>query len=261
MRRRIGVLFKSRLILLTLCFCALFCTNTTMAASFKTLQPKLTKASAYNNGKVYLKWTKVNGAQKYEVYRAYINPSTGKATSWKKWTTTTKLYVSIKATGDYKYRVRAVKGSTRSKWSVAKRVFAAKGRITNVGFDGRHLNFRILITNSTKSKMGFMINRITGSQIKIYAVNKSSGKVVKTWNGDLIPAGGDMVYASVVNAGKSQSIYIQSTSMSAADYAKYKKYKFLVVSSFYPNPEVEPISTQMALSCTASAADSSIAAK
>ncbi|MDO5456225.1 MAG: hypothetical protein Q4F25_04840, partial [Eubacteriales bacterium] len=48
------------------------------AASIKNKKPKITNKSAYLNGKVYLKWTKVAGAKKYEIQRAKINPKTGK---------------------------------------------------------------------------------------------------------------------------------------------------------------------------------------
>ena len=131
------------------------------AASFKNAKPKIdTKKSAYLNNKIYLKWSKVSGAKKYEIQRAKINPSTGKAGKWVKWKTVKKTQIKTKGSGDYKYRVRAVKGKTKSKWSPAKRIFAASATITNVGAtppveydisyfsdDPGMLEFRVLIIN------------------------------------------------------------------------------------------------------------------
>ena len=242
------------------------------AASFAKSKPVITKESAYLNGQVYLKWTKVKGAKKYEIQRAVIKPKTGKTGAWKKWKTTSKLSVKVKDSGDYKYRVRAInKSGTTSKWSKAKRIFAANAKITHIGYtepemlfgvklSEGELDLRVLVTNKTKSPMGFLVSGYyVGSQHTIKAINKSTGKVVKSFKAYLDP-GTVSGIAKQVNPGKSQSIYIYAD-VSAEEWAAVKNCKFLVTSSFYPNPEVEPISTQMAVAYTKNAADSSVAAK
>ncbi|MBQ6385719.1 MAG: hypothetical protein IJJ38_06095 [Lachnospiraceae bacterium] len=265
LRRR---LTSGLLILLILVMSAL-APVTVQAASFKKSKPKITKTSAYLNKKVSLKWSKVKKAKKYEIQRAKINPSTGKTGKWKKWKTVKKNYIKTSATGDYKYRVRAVKGKTKSKWSAAKRVFAARAKITHMGYtepdvffgvtlhEGK-LAFRVLVKNSTKSPMGFVES---GSRFQdqntVYAINKSTGKKVKSWEAYLDAGTG---IAKMVNPGKSQSLYFYSF-VTAEEWARYKNCKFMIASSFYPNPEVEDISTQMAISYTKNVSESSIAVK
>ena len=249
--------------------------GTVHAATLISSRPKLTTASAYNNSYVYLKWTKVSGAKKYEIYRAKVIPADEpteklKLGAWKKWAATKNTYVKRKDSGDYKYRVRAVNGKKTSKWSVAKRVFAANAKITHMGYtepeymfgvllSSGGLEFRVLVTNKTKSDMGFVTSGTRfDPQGTLYAVNKKTGKVLKKWEADLdLPLGS---IAKVVQAGKSQSLYFDAD-ISSEDWAKYKNSKFLFSCSFYPNPEVEPLTTQMAFTCSKSVKDSSLAAK
>lgn len=237
----------------------LLCPSAARAASLAKTKPVIAKESGYQYQSVYMKWSAVKGAEKYEIYRAVMNPSTGKYGSWKKWATTAKTKITKKDTGDCRYRVRAVKGSTKGKWSDPKRIFSARAYITDAGFDGSHLNLRILVTNKSKSPMGFLINAVLGTQNRIFAVDKS-GNVTAQYDGNLIPAGANGV-AVVVGAKKSQSIYIQSSVMSAAEYARIKGDQLLAACSFYPNPEVEPVSNQLALACTKKAKESAIACR
>ena len=238
------------------------------AASIKNKKPKITKDSAYLNNKVYLKWTKVAGAKKYEIQRAKINPKTGKTGKWTKWKATKKTYIKKEASGDYKYRVRAVKGKTHSKWSAPKRVFAANAYITKMTYtppeylfgvlmSRGYLTFRVLVNNKTKSPMGFLDSYMIGEQNTVYALS-SSGKKLKTWHADVDTQGG---IAKQVNANSKQSLYFEIYDFTEAEWAKYKGCKFMITSSFYPNPEVEPTSTQMALGYTKKVSESSIAAK
>ena len=96
-------------------------------------------------------------------------------------------------------------------------------------------------------------------QSTIYAFNKTTGKVMKKWAADL-DTGSLSAIAKVVEAKKKQTIYIEAT-VTAEEWAKYKNCKFMVTTSFYPNPEVEPLTTQMAIAYGRAVADSAVAAK
>ena len=258
---------RSFFILLVLVTC-IFASVSAQAASFQKSKPKISKNSAYLNDKVYLTWTKISGAKKYEIQRAKINPSTGKAGKWKTWVTTGKTSIKKKASGDYKYRVRAIKGSTKSQWSSAKRIFGATAKITNIGYtepdvfmgvtfrDG-YLEWRITVKNKTNSPMGFVVSGSRfGNQNTLYAINKTTGKKVHSWEAKLDTTG----IAKMVAAGKTESLYFYAF-VTEQEWELYKDCKFMVSSSFYPNPEVEPISTQMAIAYTTNYADASVAAK
>ena len=242
-------------------------------AAAKLAKPKLTKTScSYTNNKVCLAWKKVKGAKKYEIYRAMINSKTGKAGKWKKWASTKKVSIKKKASGDYKYRIRAVNKKKTGKWSTSIRIFAASGQITNMGYtppdkflgvilsEGQ-IEMRVLVKNNTKSPMGFLVEgtRIP-VQSAIYAVD-SSGRRIKKWNA-YIDTGSSYgtVLAKQVNPGKEQSLYFYSF-VTEEEWAQYKGYTFMITNSFYPNPTVEPMSTQMALASTRIASQSSIAGK
>lgn len=236
------------------------------AASIKNKKPTISKNSAYLNNKVYLKWSKVKGAKKYEIQRAQINANTGKPGKWTKWKTTKKTSIKVTASGDYKYRVRAVSGKTKSKWSASKRIFGARACITKITYTppegwwyGRkgELYFRVLVDNKTKSPMGFLDSYMIGEQNTVYALS-GSGKVLKSWYADVDVQSG---IAKQVNAKSKQSLYFYIYDFTEEEWAKYKGCKFMITSSFYPNPEVEPTSTQMAIAYTNKAADSAIAAK
>ena len=241
------------------------------AASFTSRKTAISKTSSYSNSYVCMKWSRISGAVKYEVYRAKVNPKTGKTGAWKKWKTTKKLSLKVKASGDYKYRVRGIKKNKKSKWSSAKRVFAANARITKMGYTAPDIFFgvrlhsaklelRVLVTNKTSSPMGFVPSGTRfGNQATLYALNKTTGKKMKSWEADL-DTGTFSGIAKLVEAKKSQSVYYYCF-LDDDDWDKYKNCKFMMSISFYPNPEVEDISTQMALACTKSAADSSLAVK
>ena len=258
---------RSFFILLVLVTC-FFASVSAHAASFQNSKPKINKNSAYLNNTVYLTWTKVSGAKKYEIQRAKINPSTGKIGKWREWTTTKKTAVKKKATGDYKYRVRAIKGNTKSKWSSAKRIFGATAKITDIGYtepdiflgvvlSSGYLEWRVIVNNKTKSPMGFVKSGTRfENQNTLYAINKTTGKKVHSWEGRLDTT----EVAKMVEAGKTQSLYFYAY-VTPEEWAKYKGCKFMVSSSFYPNPEVEPVSTQMAIAYTTNYADASVAAK
>jgi len=243
----------------------------------KTLpRPALVKSSCtYTYNKARLKWKKVKGAKKYEIQRAKINAKTGKTGKWKKWVLTKKTSIAKKTTGDFKYRIRALNGKKKGKWSKAVRLFAANGKITDMGYTpadiffgvklgGEILEMRVLVSNKTDSPMGFVKSgtRIP-IQYSIYAINKSTGKKMKKWDAYLDTGKNDIGYASYakqVNARKKASVYFYAF-VTDSEWAKYKNCRFMITASFYPNPTVEPMNTQMAIACTNSVKKSAIAGK
>lgn len=259
--------FRFTLVLLILIM-AVMAPSTVQAASFKNSRPTIAKNSAYNHKKVYLKWSGISGAKKYEIQRAIVHPSDGSTGKWRAWKETKKTYVNVTAKGDYMYRVRAIKGKEKSKWSKAKRIFAASAKVTHMSYvqpeimfgvelrSGR-MEFRVLVCNKSKSDMGFVDSGTRfGQQCTIYAVSKSTGKVRKKWEAHLDTTG----IAKLIKAGETKSLYYYSF-MTPAEWKKYKKYDWKVSTSFYPNPEVESISTAMAIGYTKNVAQSSIAGK
>ena len=238
------------------------------AASFTKSKPKITAKSAYLNDSVYLEWTKVKGAKKYEIQRAKVSKK-GKTGKWKKWKTVKKNYIKKAASGDYRYRVRAIKGKKKSKWSAAKRAFGASARITKLYFDpaeilfgvklsSESLEIEVLVNNKTSAPMGFVDSGSRfGEQCRVYAINKSTGKVMKSWEGNLHLGGG---IAKQVNPGKSQTLEYYAF-VSEEEWAKYKNCKFMLSTAFYPNPDDEGINTQMAIAYTNDIKESSVAVK
>ncbi|MDO5456226.1 MAG: hypothetical protein Q4F25_04845, partial [Eubacteriales bacterium] len=175
---------------------------------------------------------------KYEIQRAKINPKTGKTGKWTKWKATKKTYIKKAADGDYKYRVRAVKGKTHSKWSSPKRVFGAIARITDIKYvpetwgegifyyvdhKAPRLIFRVEVKNTTSSPMGFLDSYMIGEQNTVYALS-SSGKKLKSWYADVDLQGG---MAKQVNAKSKQSLYFEIYDFPKEEWTKYKGCKLL----------------------------------
>ena len=76
---------------------------------------------------IKVSWTKVQGAEKYRVYRSEYNASTGKWSSFETLNTVSSKTLSytdktVKAGGSYKYRVRAIKGKTFSSYKTTGEV-------------------------------------------------------------------------------------------------------------------------------------------
>ena len=240
------------------------------AASITSAKPKFDKSCAYLNKTIYLKWSKIKGAKKYEIQRAKISPSKGKPGKYAKWKVVKKNYIKVSGSGDYRYRVRAISGTQKSKWSVSKRIFGASAKITHFGYTKPDvmfgvtlhegiIEFRVLVNNKTSSPMGFVESGSRfGEQANLYAINKKTGKRVKKWEADVDI---DTGIAKQVNANKSQSLYFTVYGVPLEEWNKYKNCKFMLTSAFYPNPEVEGIDTQMAIACSKSITDSSVAAK
>lgn len=263
---------KSRLLSLVLslalvasCFAIL--PGTADAKSFTNSKTKITKNSAYLYNKVSLKWKKVKGAKKYQIQRAKINPKKGKIGKWKKWKTTKKTFIKRKASGDYKYRVRAVKGKKVSKWSKAKRIFAANAKITSKHYeppfffnmDGAYIDFKVKIKNKSKSPMGFLDE---DNLYTFYVVNTKTKKVLKKVSMDIRY----MTYYNhdQINPGKSKTMQFRVSGISEELYNSWEAnpdVDYLLTITFYPNPRKEPMNTHMAISCTKKAKESSIACK
>ena len=220
------------------------------AASFKNSKPTIKKAQ-YLYDSVSLQWTKVSGAKSYEIQRRMMNPKTGKYGSYKVWKKTTKTSIVKKTTGDYQYRVRAVKGSSHSKWSSPKRIFAADAKIVDRTYEaGGFLTIEVKITNKTKSSMGLMkgyVDDSLKSEIRFY---NAKGKKVDTYHGDLYSGNiwvDDNYVTDEIPANKSKTIYLR-TSMNSLTWWNYpmltdptdlEHHGMKIVTKFYPNPNKE----------------------
>lgn len=233
-------------------------------------KPKYVKAScSYTNNKVCLTWTKVKGAKKYQIYRAKLNPKTGKNGKWTKWAASKKTYIKKKTSGDFRYRVRAIRGKKTGAWSKSIRIFAATGKIIQMSYTdnsifgvdlGSKLNYRILISDKTKSPMGFVESGTRfGGQCSIYAKNPGNGAILKKWDGYL-RATGSNIGAMQVNALKTQYLDFYAF-ISPSEWETYKNCIFMATNSFYPNPKVEPIKNVMAITTYNNGTASAIAGK
>ena len=207
--------------------------------------------SAYVNGSVVLQWSKVSGASSYEVYRA-----TSKSGSYKKFASTKKTKLTKKTSGEYFYKVRAVKGGKKTAFSSPVHIFAANGRITEKTFSSyKGIQFRVLVTNKSGRAMNFLaVNPST-----VYLVNKSTGQVVGQASA-MLDALGTM--GITVGAKKKQALWL-----SCYDYSLWTtysgatgRYTWLVVLPFYPGTG-DDAAIPFALAAGLNAGDSAIAAR
>ncbi len=217
--------------------------RTAQAASLTKAQPKIQKAQ-YLYDSVSLQWTKVAGAKKYEIERRLMNPKTGKFGKYKLWTTTTKTSIVKKTNGDYQYRVRAVKGKNKSKWSSAKRVFAACAKIVDRSYEaGGFLTVEVKITNKTKSPMGLKKGFDECSTIKFY----NKGKKIDSFSGKLYSGSiwtDDNYLTDTIPANKSKTIYLRASVNSLQwlgmlGYTSLADSSMKIVTDFSPNPYKE----------------------
>ena len=224
--------------------------RTVQAASFKNSRPKITKGQ-YRYDKVSLTWTKVAGAKTYEIERRLMNPKTGKYGKYKMWAKTTKPSVARKASGDYQYRVRAVRGKARSKWSAPKRVFAAYAKIVDRTYEaGGFLTIKIQVTNKTKSPMGLMKGYVDESRKSDILFYDKKGKKVDSYKGDLYSGSiwsDDRYVTDEIPAMKTKVIYLR-TSINSTTWWNYpifggptdlEHHIMKIVTKFYPNPNKE----------------------
>ena len=224
--------------------------RTAEAASIKNAKPKITKGQ-YLYDRVSLKWTKVAGAKTYEIQRREMNPKTGKFGKYKAWTKTSATSVVKKASGDYEYRVRAVKGKTSSKWSSPKRVFAAYAKILERSYEAAgYLTIKVEITNKTKSPMGLMKGLIDDTRKSEILFLDKKGKKVDTYHGDLYSGSiwtDDNYLTDEIPASKTKIIYLRTniSTMTWWDYSyliqpsDLEHHVMKIVTRFYPNPNKE----------------------
>ncbi len=217
------------------------------AASFEKSQPKIQKAQYLYNS-VSLQWSKVTGAKKYVIERREMNPKTGKYGNYKAWATTTKTSIVKKATGDCQYRVQAVKGKSKSKWSASKRVFAACAKIVDRTYEaGGFLTIKVQITNKTKSSMG--ISKGFEECSTVLFLNKK-GKKVDSYTGKLYSGNiytDDNYLTDTIPANKTKTIYLRSSVSSlawmnfpmVANPTDLQNHAMKIVTKFNPNPYKE----------------------
>ena len=102
-----------------------------------------TKVTIKNTEKgINLSWTKVEGAERYRVYRSEYNKSTGKWNSYETMTTVSAKTLSwtdttVKEGNTYKYRVRAIKEKTLSSYkTTGKIMFLSSPELVSCEKDG-----------------------------------------------------------------------------------------------------------------------------
>ena len=131
----------------------------------------------YQKGKMNLKWKKAKNAKKYEVY--YSSKYKGK---YKKITSTKKLAVSKKLRGDYYFKVRALNGRKKGKWSKPVHLYSATGKIddrmdisTNIMgmYTISSTTLWIKVKNESNKSMNFAKS---DDNYKIVIVNTKTGK-------------------------------------------------------------------------------------
>jgi adenine-specific DNA-methyltransferase len=115
----------------------------------------------------------------------------------------------------------------------------------------------------------------TRDTIKFFVANKPDALIV-----DFFAGSGTTLHATMLlnhlDGGHRRCIAVTNNEVSAEEqkkfikqglrpgddeWEKYKNCKFMVTTSFYPNPEVEPLTTQMAIAYGRAVADSAVAAK
>lgn len=233
------------------------------AAGFTSKKPTLKTTSAYVNGKVVLKWSKVSGASKYEVYR-----STKKTGSYKKFATVKTTSLKKATTGAYYYKVRAVKGKEKSKFSTPMLIFAANAQIKTVTFNGGWgyvgsygLLASVDVTNKSKKDMQFLGGYYQSATL--YLMDKETKKSVDSTyiqlNTNNDAYGISISDGITVKAGKKQTLwfhvmtpYIWSTYNANPD-----SYYWLISVPFYPGNGYEDLGV-MSISATAKASGSSV---
>lgn len=247
-------------LLLTLC-CGMLIPA--QAAGITAKKPKIyTAKSAYENGKVVLKWSKVSGATGYEVYRAakktgkYVKFATVKTNSLKK-----------AATGAFYYKVRAVKGKQRSKFSDPVLIFAATAVIkevtfSSVGWVGTYgMLASVKVNNKTKKDMQFLGGYY--QKATVYLMNRKTKKpVASTYmqlNTNNDAYGISISDGITIKAGKSQTLWYHV--MEYTLWTKYAQdrdnYYFMLTMPFYPGKGTDELIT-MSLTATQVASGSSV---
>lgn len=140
------------------------------------------EATAKNTSKgIYLKWTKVAGAEKYRIYR-----QTNGSTEWKLIGTTKKNTFtdkSAKSGTKYNYRVRAVAGDDMSSFAIVGRYYLSTPKLTSVNnaSSGIKVNWEKVkgaqgykIYRKTSEKGNWKLIGTTTNNKKFYYVDKTA---------------------------------------------------------------------------------------
>lgn len=233
------------------------------AAGITSKKPKITATkSAYENGKVVLKWAKISGATGYEVYRA-----TKKTGKYVKFATVKTNKLKKSATGAYYYKVRAVKGKQKSKFSNPVLVFAATGKITNVGFNGTGwvgtmgMIASVQVKNNTKKDMQFLGGY--AQRANIYLMDRKTKKPVGSTymqlNTNNDPYGISISDGITIKAGKTQTLWYHV--MEYTLWTQYQSnpdsYYFMMSMPFYPGKGTDELIT-MSITATQVKSGSSV---
>ncbi len=140
------------------------------------------KAAAKNTSKgIYLKWTKIAGAEKYRIYR-----QTNGSTEWKLLDTTKKNTFTDKTAKSgtkYNYRVRAVAGDDMSSFATVGRYYLSTPKLTSVNnaSSGVKVNWEKVkgaqgykIYRKTSEKGNWKLIDTTTNNKKFYYVDKTA---------------------------------------------------------------------------------------
>lgn len=229
--------------------------ETVNAASITKQKPKYnTLRCGYFYDTVKLQWKKVKGAKKYIVYRS--KSANGK---YKKFKATKSLKIAKKASGDYYYKVRAIRGKKKSKFSDAKRIFAANATI--LGIDEEKSGFletyyKVLINNKTNTPMIFRYgsSEAAGHKVRIADLKDPNGKPVSTIGARVDVAAGN---ARLVPAKSKRTLDIFVWTYAAFDLGETglrdDTYVLMLTTSFKANGQT------LALAYTNKAKESGIA--
>lgn len=233
------------------------------AASFTAKRPTIKTTSAYTNGKVVLKWSKVTGAVKYEVYRA-----TSKTGKYSKYATTTKTSLTKAVSGTCYYKVRAInKNKQKSKFSKPVLIFAATARIDTVTFSGTGwvgsmgTIVSVKLTNHSKKEMQFLGGYYQKGTL--YLIDKKSKEVAGSTyiqlNTNNDPYGVSISDGFTVKGKTSQTLWY-----SVMEYTLWQQYNanpdayyWMVSLPFYPGKGTDELIT-MSITATKSKSQSSI---
>lgn len=204
------------------------------AASPFTIRRPVITGGAYVQANAELSWTAVRGAKKYEVWRAKTDPKTGAYGAWKKFALTSRTSLDVKADGDYRYRVRGLKGAKKTLWSKPVRIFGASAYIRSMKYSGGKFVLTVRFTNNTDSGIRFVHSSfIKGNQHFISAVNRH-GEHIRSWFGTVVPKKGTGIYVDIAPRSTCD-ITIESNDVSATEYRDYRERRFACRSVFYPN--------------------------
>lgn len=197
---------------------------------------------------VEVSWKRVAGAKKYEIYRA-----TSERGRYKKVKTTSALkWVDSGEYGTRWYKVRAVKGSSKSSFSKSKGIYRAAGMIvaalgrTNI-VAGPYTAVKVRVKNPAKNRIYFLGSPASGKTVNTYRyviAKRSNKKVVLEGRCALSDAaGGTNVLYNSIPGRQTRDFYMtlmyadkvnKYPYWTAASYAKLVNDKKNYITAVYP---------------------------